>query len=228
MKDTTDDDQITNLTFNNFINYAQTLQTTGYYSTLKNSVVQSKQGGKVPQIHIGRGWLRDISTNEWKDYNVNTKDGVSTVKVFHLQQNKTDAGLVKGANQYGNEVMKIFQHCESAPTVAGVGTQKHIFFVVDVGDHFRNKILKKIQALPGNTERIFIHTIHSNETLSDPAGKNNPANKSFIYTQPLTNNNKFFCLSWLYSSEVSATNTGIITTIKNNEPLPITSYNLKI
>ena len=114
LKDTKDEDQITNLTFNNF-NYAQTLQTTGYYySTLKNSVVQSKQGGKVPQIHSGRGWLRDISTNEWKDYNVNTKDGLSTVKVFHLEQNKTQAGLVKGANQYGNEVMKIFQHCVSA------------------------------------------------------------------------------------------------------------------
>lgn len=223
LKDTTSDDQITNLIFNKF--NGQTLQTTGY-STLKNPVV--KPGGKVPQIQSGREWLKEIPKNEWKNYNVNTKAGASRVKVFHLEQNETEAGLVKGANQYGNEVMKIFQHCELAPTAGGVGTHKHIFFVVDVGDHFRNKILKKIQTPPDDKERIFIHTIHSNETLSDPAGKNDPGNANFIYNQPLTDNNKFFCLSWLYSSQVSTIGTDIITTINNNEPLPITSYNITL
>mgnify|MGYP001305724529 CR=1 FL=1 len=230
LKDTTDGDQITNLTFNKFTDSATTLKNCNT-TTLKNKLQPGgKAGGNVPLIGSGRIWLKSIPKNMWSNQTVNTKSGESNVKVFHLEQEVSSSGLVKGATQYGNDVMNIFDRCESAPTTGGFATptHKHIFFVVDVGDHFRNKILKKIQALPGDTKRIFIHTIHSNETLSDPAGKNDPANANFIYKQPLTNNNKFFCLSWLYSSQVSTTGTAIITTINNNEPLPITSYNITL
>jgi len=226
LKDTTSDDQITNLTFNKFTVPATTLQSCNTTTLTNNLLPGGKAGGNVPLINSGRSWLKDISKNMWSNQTVNTKLGESNVNVFHLEQKQevSSSDLVKGATQYGNDVMNIFDRCESDSD----GRHKHIFFVVDVGDHFRNKILKKIRALPDDMERIFIHTIHSNETLSDPAGKNDPGNANFIYNQPLTDNNKFFCLSWLYSSQVSTTGTAIITTINNNEPLPITSYNITL
>jgi len=79
-----------------------------------------------------------------------------------------------------------------------------------------------------DTERIFIHTIHCNETLGDSASKSKPDSKDFCYkTHEFTDKNKFFCLSWLYSSTVNAfgASTKIIGSI---DQLPITSYNITL
>jgi len=234
LTDDTSSDQITNLTFNN-LNPTPPDPLVAINPTLPNPV-------KVQSIGTGREFLKDLSLNTWNTLNVNTKSGVINVNVFKLTQATSTAGsnppLVKGAYQYGTQITQIFNHCIAAPpttaasptAAANINKKKHIFFVVDTGDTIRNKILKKIKLSHSDTdtERIFIHTIHCNETLGDSASKSKPDSKDFSYKiGEFTDQNKFFCLSWLYSSTVNeiGASTKII---GSTDRLPITSYNITL
>ena len=229
LTDETSSDQITNLTFNKLNpppTGAPDLNTCTRNPAFPLPV-------KVPCIETGREFLKNLTENQWNSLNVNTKYGLINVNVFKLTQKKKDGNLVKGAYQYGNKITQIFNHCIPAPPTAAAGiNKKHIFFVVDTGDTIRNKILKKMKLsdsqADADTERIFIHTIHCNETLGDSASKSKPDSKDFCYkTHEFTDKNKFFCLSWLYSSTVNAfgASTKIIGSI---DQLPITSYNITL
>ena len=229
LTDETSGDQITNLTFN-------TLNPTKPPPNLFTCAVNppAPASVKVPCIETGREFLKNL-TNTWTTLNVNTKSGLTPVYVFKLtQQNNSAGGLVKGANKYGDKIHEIFNHCIPAPSTApstATNIKKHIIWVVDTGDSIR-KILKKFKlsaaAASTDTERIFIHTIHCNETLGDSASKSKPDSKDFCYKPgEFTDNNKFFCLSWLYSSTVNAI--GAKTEINGStDLLPITSYDITL
>lgn len=219
LMDESNNDQITGFTFNQIIPPTPP-------TALPGCAAQNPTTGsvKIPCIKNGKTFLKDIPPNDWTPHQINTVDGTTPVQILKiLQKSSADGKLVKGALKFGYEINNIFQRCNSV--AEGDTIKKHVFFVVDTGDTIRNKILKYMPTNDTDNERIFIHSIHCNETLGDSASKTTPDAPDFSYKpNQFKNSNKFFNLSWLYSSNPDAT-----TLIDGNtEPLPITSYSINL
>ena len=216
LMDESNNDQITGFTFN---------QITPPITTLPGCAVNPATGSaKIQCIQNGKSFLKNLPLNTWKPQNINTVSGTTDVQILKISQKSTaDGKLLKGALKFGYEMNHIFERCE--PVDDGGKNKKHVFFVVDTGDTIRNKILKYMPTDATDTERIFIHSIHCNETLGDSASKTTPDAADFSYkANQFKDSNKFFNLSWLYSSNHDAT-----TEIDGMaEPLPITSYKIRL
>ena len=215
LMDESNNDQITGLTFNQITPP----------DTWPNCAVNPPNGSvKIPCIQNGKTFLRSIPLYTWTSQTINTVSGTTQVQILKIsQKTAADGKLVKGALKFGYEINNIFERC--IPVVDQGKNKKHVFFVVDTGDTIRNKILKYMPTHDSDTERIFIHSIHCNETLGDSASKTTPDAPDFSYKpNQFKDSNKFFNLSWLYSSNSDAT-----TLIDGNtEPLPITSYRINL